>query len=328
MDAVSCFHEKTTTDVSSIELAAVNAWRSVHPESEQPRATEILKQAPKSAVFRLLFPNGSSIIAKRCMQQTASLEDMIYRQILSQLTVCSLKFYGICASDNSDYAWIFLEDAGDEIYLPNDAQHRFIAAQWLANMHASARSSQAAALLPERGASYYLTELQDGCSRIAAALRSPESLTYETGVLRRTLKACEVAESRWPQIEVFCRHFPKTLVHGDFVSKNLRIREGHSGLLLLALDWEHAGWAIPAADLHSDLFDAGSYWCTLRQSWPDTDERDIELLRFYGWLFRLAMGISWISYNFVRTPRSSTLATLEYYADSLEKALRRADWRI
>jgi thiamine kinase-like enzyme len=42
---------------------------------------------------------------------------------------------------------------------------------------------------------------------------------------------------------------PRTLVHGDFVGRKLRVRGGPDRGELVPCDWESAGWGVPAIDL-------------------------------------------------------------------------------
>src|SRR5438309_2124780 len=55
--------------------------------------------------------------------------------------------------------------------------------------------------------------------------------------------------SRWDSICGVCGNAPRTLVHGDLSGKNLRLCKTDAGPQIVALDWETAGWGLPAADL-------------------------------------------------------------------------------
>src|SRR5439155_16761485 len=69
----------------------------------------------------------------------------------------------------------------------------------------------------------------------------------------RMLKALvgdlDVLEARWSEVEKMCQEGYRTVVHGDFVIKNVRVRTTPAGTRLLVFDWEQAGWGIPCADL-------------------------------------------------------------------------------
>jgi Phosphotransferase enzyme family len=324
MGAVRCLNSAAAPAPSSREEAGLKAFAALRPASEPPRSVQTLKDSPKSSVLRLVFPAGFTIIAKRCTQETAALESTIYREVLPESPLFSLKFYGTTPDEDLSYAWIFLEDAGEASYLPDCFEHRVMAARWLAAMHGSARYSRAAAVLPECSPQYYLSCLKSGSKRIADAIGSSSLRRSEEIAVRRTLPVCEFAETQWHKITEFCEAFPKTLVHGDFVPKNLRLRESADGLVLMPLDWEHAGWGPPAVDLHSDLFDIDSYWSLLRELWPDINDDDLARLRLYGRMFRLAAGIDWISHDFVGSTTARSESTLDYYRDALESAARQA----
>src|SRR3990172_12064911 len=84
-----------------------------------------------------------------------------------------------------------------------------------------------------------------------------------------------------------------TLVNGDVMPKNVRVRPGACGIAILVLDWEMAGWAVPAADL--ERADLAVYGSVVNALGMRISHRDIEMLAVYGKLFRLIASVEWDS---------------------------------
>jgi thiamine kinase-like enzyme len=68
-------------------------------------------------------------------------------------------------------------------------------------------------------------------------------------LLEPTLARLDLLEEHWDLIETWCEGMPRTLVHGDFVGRNLRVRGGPDRSELVPCGWESAGWGVPAIDL-------------------------------------------------------------------------------
>src|SRR5207247_194188 len=93
----------------------------------------------------------------------------------------------------------------------------------------------------------------------------PSPLTPGAGglLIEASVSQLNLLEARWSQVESFCDRMPGTLVHGDFVGKNMNIRTSTDGLALMVFDWETAGWGTPAADVAKVDLDA--YWAVVRE---------------------------------------------------------------
>jgi len=170
------------------EHPAVKFWRALSSERVKPQAIVILKERrkkekAKSAVYRLegVGPQGINIIAKRCRRATAAIERTIYEDILPHLPVSTLDYFGYVEEPNSEYCWLFLEDAGGEIYLPQNRQHRTAAAEWLGLMHISAARVTAGCGLPDRGPAHYMDHLEYAQDTILHSLHNP---TLDDGDLK------------------------------------------------------------------------------------------------------------------------------------------------
>ena len=140
-------------------------------------------------------------------------------------------------------------------------------------------------------------------------------------------------EAHWAEVERLSDCLPPTLVHGDFVIRNLRIRPGATGLALLVYDWEMAGWGFPATDLaqvdRCARADLDVYYSVARDDFPQLDVRDIQRLANYGNLLRLVDAIYWATLFMVRETYKSLLKPLRMigkYEAQLAASLHAVNW--
>ncbi len=274
---------------------ATNAWLRVSGDGRMPERIECLKETNKSMVYRLkgAGPDGADVVAKRRRRDALQAERVIYEAVLPQLPVPSPVYYGLAEEIESDHGWLFLEDAGDTAYSPHNVQHRALAARWLAGMHTSAEAVAVQAGLPDRGLDHYLQHLRSACGQMRQARANPALLPEDFAVLDDLLAQCVEVESRWEKVERLCRGMPPTLVHGDFVPKNVRVRAVEGGSVLLPFDWGTAGWGVPAADL-ADV-DPALYWCFASSRWRSLDLPTVTRLAKVGRLCRSLAAIHWAS---------------------------------
>jgi Ser/Thr protein kinase RdoA (MazF antagonist) len=306
----------TVRQLSSSQHPAVQAWNQLCPNTFEPNFVEVLQEVRKgnsqSCVYRLdgVGHRGASVIAKRCTARCAHVERSIYEEILPHLPVSSLTFYGCVDQPETEYSWLFLEDAGgEELAYPIEG-HRRLAARWLGQMHASAARIPAVFLLPDRGPQHYLDHLRFARSLIESNIGHATLNNQEIKVLEAIMSQCYLLESKWGPIVELCDRFPKTLVHCDFAKYNLRVRISTRGINLVAFDWEMAGQGVPAPDIAeasgrgvprqrvgSDSPDSElvEYWSVVRESWPALDLAAIKQLADLGAVFRLLAAISWES---------------------------------
>lgn len=305
------------TDV--LEHPAVKAWSKLQPDRIEPEGIEMLDKRKRAwlrfqpewlkseimeslqerkVVYRLkgVGPEGSVVIAKQCEQGARITERAIYKEILFCLPVPTPRYYGFVEEPDGAFCWLFLEDAGTEWCSPDISEHRALAAHWLGLMHTSAAHVASKARLPDRGPDHYLRHLQLARDRIQrtklnlAALRPDDVAVLESIVSR-----FDVLEGCWSKVERFCDSMPKTLIHGDFQGKNMRIRHDQSGIALLPFDWEMSGWGAPAADLRQQV-DLAIYWSVVRQFWPHLEVWDIQRMANLGRVFWELGTISWKSW--------------------------------
>jgi aminoglycoside phosphotransferase (APT) family kinase protein len=189
-----------------------------------------------------------------------------------------------------------------------------------------------------------LHHLRDGQEIIGAILARSKLATDEHQALLVLQRLIEKMESRWGSICAVCAIAPRTLVHGDFSRKNLRLRKTARSAEIVALDWETAGWGPPAGDLpHSpvrrspaDKPNAASRWngtvplehyaaCAGRR-WSGQRARDLERLARVGTIFRLVAGIRWAGEQFSSGGTQHGIAKLRWYAELLPQTLAGVDY--
>src|SRR5436309_15857353 len=188
--------------------------------------------------------------------------------------------------------------------------------------------------LPDRSPVHYLKRLQASREELVRHFDNPALTGDGIRMLKALVGDLNVLEAYWSEVEKACESCPKTVVHGDFVIKNVRVRTTVAGTSLLVFDWENAGWGVPCADLaqledRTVSPDLDTYAATLRGSWPRISEARVRELADCGRFFRLLDEIGWESplltfgpYRFVVKPASR----LRVYQGQLHQALLAAGW--
>ncbi len=321
------------------EHPAVKAWSRLLPRRVEPERIEILREKKGSAIYRLegVGLAGSAVIAKRCGQADAAVEQTIYEEVLPRLPITVIRYYGSVGDPDSMFGWLFLEDAGEEKYAPYLEEHRALAARWLGRMHTSAAHVSAADCLPDRGPGHYLEHLRSGRNKILRGLTNPELKADDVVVLENIVAQFEILESRWSQVEGFCEGLPRTIVHGDFTGKNLRVRAGPAGIAFLPFDWEMAGWGVPAADLAQSAqlrtggFSANpdivTYWSVVQDHWPSLDLPTIQRLANCGKAFRCLAAVDWKAQRLAYEGAEWVVSEMRIYQAELADAIQAATWR-
>jgi len=290
---------------------AVQAWGQLCSKTVEPNFIEPLQEV-RNCVYRLdgVGPSGTAVIAKRCMARYAHVEQAVYQDILPHLPISSLTFYGCVDEPETDYSWLFLEDAGGEEFADSIENHRVLAAHWLAQMHVSAARIPAISGLPDRGPQHFRDHLRSTGEVIQGNLDDSVPNSQDFRMLEAILSQVYLLESRWNRVEELCHRFPRTLVHGDLTKDHVRVRTSAWGSNFVVFDWGKAGYGIPALDVagtsgrgvtrdrvETDLID---YWSVVRGSWSDLDLTAIKVLADLGAVLRLVVGLSWDSRNIGR----------------------------
>lgn len=283
-----------------LEHPAFQAWSELRPMSGKPERIEILKgrisrqnEKFKRIVCRLVGvgDGGASVIAKRCRPSNAETEDTIYKMVLPYLPLPFLKYYGMVKETEGEYFWIFLEDAGEETYLETLDEHRWLSAKWLAKLHTTATRNANQGPLPRKGTSHYLKLLQSNRESILEKISMHRIQGEDLEPFDDILTNFDMLVGNWEQFEDLCQRLPQTLVHGDFVPKNLRILSTNGKMLFMPFDWGEAGWGSPVTDtMHVDY---EAYWSYVRSSWSWLSLRDIQRSAIVGKIFRSLDAINW-----------------------------------
>ncbi|PYS55000.1 MAG: hypothetical protein DMG13_05840 [Acidobacteria bacterium] len=319
-----------TTDLA--EHPASRAWAAAGG-NDIPTRIQILGRKKKSAVYRLggAGPGGAGIIAKRSRLEDGLTERTIYAEILPSAGINALQSFGFTEELDTGFAWLFIEDAGGKEHAPH-VNHRDLISDWLGLMHARTARVGAAAHLPDRSASHYRKHLESARRTILQHLGNPLMLPEDVSLLHSVVDQCDFLEARWNQIESFCNEIPRTLVHGDFVAKNMCVRNSRNGSELLLFDWETAGWGVPAADLAQlglesmASVDLTVYRATVRESWPQVCLGDVERLGAVGSLFRLLAMIGWESTELQYGSVQKCMGSMRVYQAAMAQVLR-TEWR-
>jgi hypothetical protein len=316
---------------------AVLAWQEINPYRVEPVAIVILKEqrakGHKSAIYRLegVGPAGANVIAKRSRRKGALLERTIYEEFLPLLPVPTLLYYGFFEEPDSEFCWLFLEDARGEAFSSCNQQHRTLAARWLGAMHTCGVDHADIASLPNRGQRYYLEQLRSGSTTILQSLDNPRLKSDHIAILRNILTQYELLESCWGEIGLLCDNIPKTLVHGDFIAKNIFVRSNEGSFDVLPFDWEMAGWGEPAADLAQTPQslrglaanpDITVYAATVRDFWPEVELQTLKRLAKFGTLCRLVAAIAWAAPGLATNWVQRSVRYMHLYESHLSDIIR------
>jgi hypothetical protein len=137
---------------------------------------------------------------------------------------------------------------------------------------------------------------------------NPAFRADDRDMLRALVSTCELIESDWRGVETICASLPWTLVHGDLTDRHLRVRRNGVGADIVAFDWEHSGWGVPAADIHLDGLGATReelawYRGTISEYVGSLDDDELRRLLLVGNGFRLIASVHWASTHLpYRTP--------------------------
>lgn len=292
------------------EHPAAKAWASLDSNAVTPARIMTLKErhkmSAKSAVYRLEGVDAqlSSIIAKHCRCWSARLERSIYEQILPRLSLEAVCFRGFLEETGGECCWLFTEDAGDHWYSPSKEGHRVLLGRWLGILHTQSVEIEAVNSLPRRGSDYFRGRLTRICRGIEQIQSNLAMSPNHRKLLGAIFSQCRALSARWSAVDERCHCLPDTLVHGDLVRKNLRIKTVRSEQRVLAVDWENACFGVPAIDLANlprvngfpDFVaspDLVSYLAVVQHHWGFLDAETLEDLANVGTLFRCLDALVW-----------------------------------
>jgi hypothetical protein len=299
---------------------AVQAWRELDA-GPCPNRVELLRKRSKSVVYRLpgVGRDGSDVIAKQGLWQDALDERAAY-EVLSELPLSGLLFYGFVPEPAREYAWLFMEDAGSEPWDPEVAADRQAATRWLARLHTASWRQKVAARLPARDIEWLREHLEGARERILASFGNPALAAEGRAVLDAMLAVLDEVDACWGRIEDACAPMPRALVHCDFAERNVRIRSRDSEPRVLVFDWEVAGWGLPAVDLVDA--DLPTYAEEVRRDWPGLDRTALERLAQLGLLLRGGVvAASWATESLDTEYPDEAVSELVVYQRKIGRAL-------
>jgi ATP-binding cassette subfamily B protein len=277
----------------------IAAWRTIAPAGMRVEHVDCLRAKTKAQIYRLALENGApSVIAKRGRSDTLLVERTIYESVLPRLPYPALRCCGFVVDEDEEFAWMFIEDAGDDRC--SLAEHGGLAARWLGTLHGAAAELAPPPSLPERGPGQYLEHLRAGRTTILDCFDNPALGADDKAILQALISICQLIESSWSAVEAICAELPRTLVHGDLVARNLRLRRDEAGPAIVAFGWGWSGWGVPAADFHllaRDVTgaDIASYRSAMSEYTRALDEDQIRLLASVGNGFRLVASMDWVA---------------------------------
>jgi hypothetical protein len=304
---------------------ATRAWRRVRSKSPSPTAIETLKETVATSVYRLhgVGPAAAPIIAKRSYADCISVELSVYEQILPTTELPVLRCYG--GVEQEDGGWLFLEDVGGRPYSEDRVSDRALAARWLGVMHASTTDPDLAARFPAVGLDHYLDYLRLARSHVSAHLARGGLHRQSRAAFDRILEQLDALERCWSSLVGVWGELPRCLVHGDFISSNVHVRESESGPALHVIDWSRAGWGVPAKDVGGLDFDA--YWYEVQHRWSRFGRDSIQTMANVGNVLRY---LDWIegTAEYLASSPDSWIEPLEadllLYGELLERAILKA----
>jgi hypothetical protein len=322
----------------SAEHPAVRAWgllRATAPA--RPTAVQILQKRRKAVVYRLVGagPDGRDVVAKRSCPERIARESFVYEHVLPALPAPVALYYGTLTEAGTDAAWLFVAHAGSVDYRPDFAEHRTLAARWLAALHTAGASAARPDGLPERGPDHFRRELGAARAEILRHLPNSELPAQDEHVLHALVRQCEVAASRWEEVEQACRVTPPTVVHGDFAPKNLRLDAAEAGATLRPFDWAGAGWGSPAPDLPQLAAAPSTYWAgpdldvyreLVTGSWPGLGREDVHRLALVGKLFRSLVCIRLEATGLGSEWPEGSMRDMRLYRADMDDVLAAAGW--
>lgn len=304
---------------------AVKAWQEVAPFPGFPQRIETLKQHSKSQVYRLVgFSRfNQAIVAKRANPEKLATERLIYEHFLPNLPCTSPEYFG--SIEKGDSGWLFLADAEGTPYDYRDSGHRRAAVQWLGDLHACGAELKALALLPDRGPQFYYQHMREARAGILRLLPRLDFTSDQTVMLHAIVAQFDVVESHWEEVLRSCERVPETVVHGDFVRKNVRVKTVDGVPSIFAFDWEIAGRATPAVDLRQ--IDAELYLSIIKNARTDVSLQGIHDLAMFGQLLRRLVAISWATLSLEAKLSRRPIDKLNVYHCDLGSILSKLGWQ-
>lgn len=289
--------------LEEIHERAVLAARSVFGEIRMISEISDLKLKPNRnkavLTWKMEVPGNKSIelIAKLNEMDGALMEHVIYTNILPGLGLNALECFGMVEDESNEFAWIFMEHAGHNRYNAYIGEHVKLATEWLSVLHGSQIRPELLKFFEECSDQHYAASLKGARSYIEGSMYNPVLSSGQQETLSYTLGLLDIVEKKWTVVREMCSTVPKCLIHGDFLSKNLRIDNGGEAYRLKVIDWDAACLGFPFLDIAEALLptsdqvsshpkhDMSSYITSSTDWWPGINERTLKRMLGIGQIF-------------------------------------------
>ena len=177
----------------------------------------------------------------------------------------------------------------------------------------------------------YRAHLATSQQAIRSGLANPALDEGHRDELRAIVAMLERMDGSWAAVEDRCEGAPAVLVHGDLVAKNIQMDDADQAPVVLRLDWETAGWGVPATDLSTSSnakvavnVDLRSYFTRVRHLYRGWDDSSFERLSAVGTLFRALAAMDWSSRRLAYEWVSRPMRDLPVFAQAVELSAHRA----
>ena len=301
--------------------SALLAWNRMNATTSRAKNIHTLKfHNWKSQVYRIEFDNqnGDTVIAKLGVPQKLLREHKIISSYLTQFSLPYIQSLGFIENSPDDSMWLFLEDAGEERYNPACSKHRELLSNWLSELHIKSIQRDNIADLPLRTSEYYLERLDSARVNISNHADKIARSSGARDLLTLVIKHLTVIEKNWKIMESIFLSCPLSLVHGDLVKKNLRIKQFKSKNELMVFDWDVSGWGFLAADLFglkdNELL---SYFGRMKAHWNDVTLSEVKMLGLYGRILRLLQSVFWESFCLSERSHEKEFQLMSLYSEQL-----------
>ncbi len=199
---------------------------------------------PLDVIFKDLEPGHQSDDAKelrRPDREPGLRELRVYRDILPEVDLGTLRLYGYRWEPEDGRCWILLEYGGRELLRNTaDLQRWITAARWIARFHGRSRALDPGrtGFLPR----YDLAHYRRCAQRVEEIL--PGLSTDERPLVARGLE-------RFRSLIPALAEVPVSVIHGQYFGQNILLRGRGGTLRAVPIDWETAALGPAAFDLVS-----------------------------------------------------------------------------
>jgi hypothetical protein len=312
-----------------VERAVVDTWRAIEPGAQVLRVSTTIGR--HSLTVRLEHADCLGVVAKARAAGKLDKEWWIHAELLPHINVPSPRLLGFERGIAGKLDVMFLEDVGDVVYRNSRLDHRRAAGAWLGAFHAATAGLRAPAHIRRRSPD----EIPASIAAVAQRIVRVADGSISSGLARlldHILHSFERAATEAVELGQAVPHLAAGLVHGAFISRNVRIREEDRGITAVPFDWDHAAVSLPAPDLawspapsrgFAPNADIESYRCSARTSGLDIDPETARSLVRLGTIERAVDCIGWATSTLEGRRPERAQHDLSIYVGALDAASMR-----